>query len=135
MESISYSSEKSVMDIAFIHEYLSKQSYWAKERSIEEVKASIKHSHVFGMFCNKNQIGFARVITDYVTHAYLADVFVSPAYQKKGYGRAFIQHIVNAAELQGVKRWMLATNDAKSLYSKFGFQELSNPGKYMELKK
>jgi GNAT superfamily N-acetyltransferase len=117
-----------------IYDFLS-QSYWAAGRPFTIVKKAIENSLCFGIYCNKKQIGFARVVTDYSTFAYLADVFILEEYRGKGYSKKLLKTIVEYPELQSIKRWILATNDAHNLYAKFGFKSLKNPEKFMEIVK
>ncbi len=128
------STDKTLLDVRMIYNFLS-QSYWAAGRPLAVVKKAIENSLCFGTYCNKKQIGFARVVTDYSTFAYLADVFILEEYRGKGYSKKLLKTIVEYPELQSIKRWMLATNDAHSLYAKFGFQSMKNPEKFMEIVK
>lgn len=127
------STDKSLLDLQLIHNYLSKESYWAKNIPMEIVERSVKNSLCFGVFEDGLQIGFARVISDYATFAYLADVFILPEHRGKGYSKQLIDFIRNYPDLQGLRRWMLATLDAQGLYRKFGFTGLSKPERLMEI--
>ncbi|GDX53007.1 N-acetyltransferase [Bacteroidota bacterium] len=127
------SDEKDLMDIKIIHQYLSEESYWCAGIPIDVVKKSIEGAHCFGIFLNENQIGFARVITDHATFAYLADVFVLPEHRGKGLSKWLMKTIVDNPELQGLRRWILATRDAHALYEQFGFTPLAKPDRFMEL--
>ena len=120
------------MSIELIHQYLSQESYWAKGISRKVVATSIENSLCFGVFTNNYQVGFARVISDYATFAYIADVFISEAHRGKGLSKLLMQTIINHPKLQGLRRIMLATKDAHELYKKFGFNELSKPDRWME---
>jgi GNAT superfamily N-acetyltransferase len=119
-------------DIRLIHNFL-KQSYWAKDIPRRVVLKSIKHSLCFGVFSGRAQIAFARVITDRATFAYLADVFVVPEHRGRGVAFLLLHAILAHRELQGLRRWMLATADAHGLYQKLGFLPLSNPDNYMTI--
>lgn len=119
------SNNKNELDVALIHEFLA-NSYWAKGRTISEVKKTIKNSLCFGVYLGKSQIGFARVVTDYVIFAYLMDVFIIEGYRGKGYGTLLLDHITKEHRLKEIKRWGLITLDAHFLYKKFGF-EIHNP--------
>ncbi|MDR3626128.1 MAG: GNAT family N-acetyltransferase [Ignavibacteriaceae bacterium] len=130
--SFSISADKSKLDIDLIHEFLT-NSYWAAGRSRELVEKTIKHSLCFGVYNNAKQVGFARVITDYVVLAYVADVFILEPYRGIGLGKKLVGAILSHPELQGIKKWMLATSDAHGLYSQFGFRTISNPEKFMEM--
>lgn len=128
------SDDKQKLDIAYIHHYLSKESYWAQNIPLDVVKRSIEGSMAFGIYCNGQQCCFARVITDQATFAYLADVFVDEAHRKKGLSKELIRFILNHPLLQGLRRFMLATKDAHGLYALFGFNPLKEPGRFMEMK-
>ena len=120
------------MDIYFIHDYLSTQSYWAKGRSLELVKKSMENSLCFGVFnSNDQQVAFARIATDYVVFAWLMDVFVDNKYQGQGIGSMLMKYIVNYPELKGVNGMGLRTSDAHGLYKKFGFDKIPNPETWM----
>lgn len=127
------SSDPKRLDPEYIHAYLS-QSYWAKGRTLDEVKSCIKHSLNFGVFVDDKQVGYARVVTDYTLFAYMFDVFIDPKLQGKGLGRALIKTVLEHPELQNIKRWQLGTLDAHGLYTAFGFTELEYPERMMERK-
>lgn len=116
------STDRRRLDIDVIHDFLS-QSYWAKGRSRERVMQTIEHSLPFGLYHGSEQIGYARLVTDYVVLAFLADVFVLEAHRGKGLGAWLIEVITAHPELQRVRRWMLGTRDAHGLYRRFGFTE------------
>lgn len=126
------STDKSSLDLSVIHSFLA-NSYWAEGIPIELVKKSIDNSLCFGLYKGGKQVGFARVITDYVTFAYLADVFVLPSERGKGLSKWLMQTIMAYPNLQGLRRWMLATRDAHSLYKQFGFEPISEPEKLMAI--
>ena len=125
------STDKSRLDVAFIQDFL-KDIYWAAGRTMQEVQTTIDASFCFGIYLDGNQIGFARVITDYVVFAYLMDVFITPKHRGKGYSSILIQAMMEEPQLQQVKIWRLATSDAHYLYEKFGFKLLAHPEKMME---
>ena len=125
------STDKSQLDIPFIQNFL-KDIYWAAGRTIEEVQITIDASVCFGIYLDGRQIGFARVITDYVVFAYVMDVFVDEKHRGKGYSSILIKAMMEEPELQQVKIWRLATSDAHFLYEKFGFTNLAQPEKMME---
>jgi GNAT superfamily N-acetyltransferase len=125
------SSTPEKLDVAYIHSFLT-NSYWAKGRSLEEVNACIKNSLNFGLYLEDRQIGYARVLTDYVYFAYLHDVFVDENHRGLGYASKLMSHIVGDPSLQKIKIWRLATDDAHGLYMKFGFNALKYPHKMME---
>jgi GNAT superfamily N-acetyltransferase len=126
------STDPARLNIAMVHEYLSTSSYWAAGRPLEVVRRGIENSLPFGVFKGIEQVGFARVVTDYATFAWLADVFVLPAFQGQGLGKWLIGVIVAHPRLQGLRRWVLATKDAHRLYAQFGFTELHAPERFME---
>ena len=125
------SKDKSRFDINMIHAFLT-ETYWAKGRTIDEVKTSIEHCLCFGVFFKNKQIGFARIATDYVVFAYVMDVFILPGYRGNGYSKQLIQAINEEPLLQSCKVWMLKTSDAHQLYRQFGYTELKHPEKVME---
>lgn len=128
---IEISKDKNKLNVPFIQNFL-KDIYWAAGRTIEEVQRTIDASVCFGIYLNGKQIGFARVITDYVVFAYLMDVFISEEFRGNGYSSLLIEKMMNDPELQEVKIWRLATTDAHFLYEKFGFTPLAHPEKMME---
>ena len=128
------STDKRKLQFKVIQEFLS-NSYWAKGRDPEITKASIRNSCCFGLYHNDNQIGFARVITDYATFAYLADVFIIEEFRGRGLSKWFMKVVFEYGEFKAVKRWMLATTDAHGLYRKFGFTKLPDPTKLMQMTK
>jgi len=115
------------MDVDLIHQYLSEESYWAKDIPKSIVEKSVANSLCFGIFFNKEQIGFARVVTDKATFAYLADVFVLPPHRGKGLSKWLMQVIHARPELQTLRRWLLGTMDAHGLYEQFGWTRFT-PG-------
>ncbi len=125
------STDKSRLDLAVIHDFLN-TSYWAAGIPIETVKRSLEHSLNFGLYEEGKQVGFARVITDYATFAYIGDVFILEDYRGRGLSKWLMQVIADHAELQGLRRWVLLTRDAHGLYRKTGFMEPVNPERYME---
>ena len=115
-----------------IHKYLSEESYWARERTFEQTATAIENSLPFAVYKSENLIGFARVVTDYATFAYLGDVFILPEFQEKGLGKFLIETILEHPDLQNFRRWILATRDAHRLYEKYGFAALRHPERWME---
>jgi GNAT superfamily N-acetyltransferase len=132
---IEFSTDKARLDIAFIHNFLSNESYWSKGIPISVVERSIENSMAIGIYKNSSQIGFARVITDYATFAYLADVFIDSRHRGNGIAKQLIQFILTIDELTQLRRFILATADAHTLYSKFGFKQLKLPHRFMEIHK
>ena len=119
------------LDLGVVHKFL-RTSYWAKDVSEEAVRRSIEHSLCFGVYDHESQVGFARVITDRATFAYLADVFILEQHRGHGLGAWLIETIVSHPELSGLRRWILVTRDAHDLYRKYGFRELRSPEWFME---
>lgn len=126
------STDKLRLDIAVIHKFLSEESYWATERSMEQTQTAIENSICFGLYRGKDLIGFARVVSDKATFAYVGDVFVLTEYRGRGLSKWLMQVIVEHPELQGLRRWVLATRDAHGLYRQFDFDELRYPERWME---
>ena len=120
-------------DFERLFQYLSKESYWAEGIPMSVLKKAISNSMSFALFFKKEQIGFARVITDYSTFGYLADVFIIHEYRGQGLSRWLMDYILAYPELQGFRRWLLATRDAHGLYAKYGFTPLSKPDRMMEI--
>ncbi|QHS57138.1 GNAT family N-acetyltransferase [Mucilaginibacter sp. 14171R-50] len=127
------STDKASLDFDVIFNYLDQQSYWATHISPQRLKTAIQNSLCFGVYKDGAQVGFARVITDMATFAYLCDVFVLPDYQGNGLSKWMMQTIMNHADLQGLRRWSLATRDAHGLYKQFGFTPLTNPDQWMQI--
>ena len=130
----SISTDKDKLQINVIHQYLSIESYWARHISLEIVKQSIENSLCFGVYLKNEQVGFARIITDYSTFGYLADVFILKVHRGKGLSKCLMESIMVHPKLQGLRRFCLATRDAHSLYSQFGFKPILKPENFMEIK-
>jgi GNAT superfamily N-acetyltransferase len=128
---ISVSTDKTKLDVHFIQNFL-KDIYWAAGRTIDEVQTTIDSSVCFGIYLDDVQIGFARVITDYVVFGYLMDVFIDEKHRGNGYSTILISAMMNEPVLKNIKIWRLATSDAHYLYEKFGFKALAHPEKMME---
>jgi GNAT superfamily N-acetyltransferase len=120
------------IDVAAVHRFLT-SAYWAKDIPLETVRGSMHNSLCFGIRRGTELAGFARVITDRTTFAYLADVFVVESFRGRGLSKWLMQCIFAHPELQGLRRWSLITRDAHKLYRQFGFRELKNPERWMEL--
>ncbi len=133
MDSILIKSGYEQMDVKAIHAYLSEYSYWAKGISFELVNQSLRHSFCVGIFINDRQIGFARLITDYTTFAWLADVYVLEEFRGQGLSKSMMQFMMQESWVQRLRRLMLNTRDAHGLYRQFGFGDLSNPAFIQEL--
>jgi GNAT superfamily N-acetyltransferase len=132
-EGYTVSTDPGRLDLGVVHRFL-EDSYWARGISPEVVERSVEHSLVFGVYRGDEQVGFARVVTDRATFAYLADVFVLEEHRGRGLGGWLMEVVLSHPELQGLRRWMLATADAHGLYRGYGFRELGNPGIFMERK-
>ncbi len=126
------STDRNRLQIEAIHKFLSEESYWAQTRTKEQTETAIKNSLPFGVYKGENQIGFARVVTDYATFAYLGDVYILEEFRGLGLSKWLMETIVNYPDLQGFRRWVLATKDAHTLYEKFGFHALVHPDRWME---
>ena len=126
------STDRSKLQVSVIQDYLANESYWAKERTLEQTETAIAASMCFGLYNGDRQIGFARVVTDFATFAYLGDVFILPSEQGAGLGKWLMEVISAHPGLQGFRRWVLATRDAHALYEKYGFAPLKHPERWME---
>lgn len=129
---ITISTDPYRLEIKVIHEFL-KTAYWCEDLPREVIERAIRNSLCFGMYEFGHQIGFARVITDRATYAYLADVFVVESHRRRGLSKRLMEEIVSHKDLQGLRRWSLITRDAHGLYEKFGFKPLSQPERHMEI--
>jgi GNAT superfamily N-acetyltransferase len=127
------STEPSRLDLPWIHNYLTNEAYWSQGITFQIFEKSVENSLCFGMYHRSKQVGFGRVISDYATFAYLADVFIDPAYRQHGLGKWLVECVRSYPELQGLRRWMLVTSDAHGLYQRFGFSPLEHPEKMMEI--
>ncbi len=132
-QALEITTDKNRINLEFVHAYLSTTSYWAKGRSLEDVRLSIANSLCFSLFCkaSNSQIGFARVATDYVVFAWIMDVFIADEFKGKGYGKMLVNQILNHPDLQNVNGFGLRTNDAHGLYRQFGFTEIPDPKTWM----
>ncbi len=127
------STDQSLIDFDMIYRYLDQDSYWAKNIPVETLRKAILNSLCFGVYQQNKQAGFARVITDKATFAYICDVFILPDFRKIGLSKWLMQTIVKSSELNGLRRISLATADAHGLYSQFGFTALTWPDRWMEI--
>jgi GNAT superfamily N-acetyltransferase len=125
-------TDKSRLDIEAVHAFLS-QSYWSPGVPLEVVRRAVENSTCFGLLHHRDQVGFARVVTDKATFAYLADVYVLEAHRGQGLSKRLVAAVQSHPELQGLRRFLLATRDAHGLYGQFGFRPLSNPGRMTEI--
>jgi GNAT superfamily N-acetyltransferase len=126
------STDNDRLDIRVIHDFVSNQSYWGQGRKIEVVQRALDHSLNFGIYKDNQLIGFGRVVTDYATFAWIADVFVLPEFRGQGLSKWLMEVMLGHPRLQGFRRWVLATKDAHQLYAKFGFIPLHRPERWME---
>jgi len=125
------STDPARVDTSAVHSFLT-ASYWAEGVPLAVVERSIRNSLCFGVYRGGEQAGFARVITDRATFAYLADVYVLPAFRGRGVAKWLMECILAHPDLQGLRRWSLITRDAHGLYQAFGFQPLRAPERWME---
>ena len=131
--SVTISDDPALLDLDVIHGFLSQESTWAQGIAREKVAKSIAHSLCFGAYEDGAQVGFARVVTDKATFAWLADVFIDPDRQGLGLGKGLMDAIVAHPDLQGLRRFMLATADAHGLYERYGFKTIENPERLMAI--
>lgn len=132
-ENIFISNDKSLLQLEVVHSYLTR-SYWNEGIPIDYVKKAIDNSFCVGVYYSQQQIGFARVVTDYVISAYLCDVFILEDYRSQGLAKHLMEFIFAHSELTKIKTWRLATRDAHYLYSKYGFVQIEKPENLMERK-
>ena len=126
-------TDRSRFDVDLIHRFLSTESYWAKNIPRDIVERSIENSLCFAAFAGPQQVGFARVVSDYAVFAYIGDVFVIPEHRGRGVSKLIMQAIRSHPRLQTLRRWHLLTYDAHDLYRQFGFRELEKPERHMEI--
>lgn len=125
-------TDKAKLDLAVMHDFLSRRSYWAQGRPLHVVETAIEHSLCFGVYDGAQQVGFARVVTDYATFAWLCDVFILESHRGQGLGKWLIESITAHPDMQGRRLFILATRDAHELYRRYGgFQELDAPERWM----
>lgn len=130
---IIFSDDPQKLNPVSVHHYLSTQSYWAQNVPLEVVKRSMVNSLCFGVYKDTAQIGFARWITDKATFAYLADVYIEEIHRGQGLSKKLMSLMLFHKDLQGLRRYMLATNDAHGLYSQFGFKAIEHPDRLMAI--
>jgi N-acetylglutamate synthase-like GNAT family acetyltransferase len=126
------STDNHRLNLPLIHDFISNQSYWGQGRKIETVELALNNSLNFGLYKDAEQIGFARVVTDYCTFAWLADVFIVEGFRGSGLSKWLMEVIMNHPQLTNLRRWVLATKDAHGLYQQFGFNRMSQPERWME---
>ncbi len=127
------STEMDKLDLAAVHKYLSKSAYWCLGIPKDRVEKAAKHSLNFGMYKDEEQIGYARIISDFSSIAYLGDVYVLEPHRGNGLSKWLMQIIMGHPELQGLRRWILLTGNAHELYKKYGWKEIENPDVWMEI--
>jgi GNAT superfamily N-acetyltransferase len=130
---IEVTTDPARMDVDAVHRYLSEESYWAKGIPRSLVERALSSSLCFAALADGALAGFARVITDYATFGYLADVFVLPAHRGQGISKRIMEAVRTHPDLQSLRRWHLVTRDAHGLYAQYGFQELGTPERHMEM--
>jgi GNAT superfamily N-acetyltransferase len=133
--SVEVSSDKSRLDVGLIHQFLANESYWVRNISRADVEACIENSLCFGVYVDGAQVGFARVVSDYVRFAHILDVFVVPAFRGRGLSKQLMSSLLSHAALRTIAKYTLGTADAHGLYRQFGFELPANPERQMELLK
>ena len=125
-------TDRAMLDLDVIHDFLSNHAYWCKGIPYETVRKAADHSLNFSVFHQDKQIGYARVISDFATVAYLGDVFILEAYRGQGHSRWLMDQVMTHPDLQGLRRWILLTRDAHELYKKYGWTPIAIPDRWME---
>ena len=131
-DNFTISTARSRLDLDAIHKFLSEDSYWAQNRPREKTRTAIENSLCFGVYDGERQIGFGRVVSDHATFAYVGDIYILEEYRGRGLSKWLMRTIVDHPDLQGLRRWVLATRDAHGLYSQFEFAPLRHPDRWME---
>jgi len=126
------STDLARVDLPTVHAFLTKETYWSPGVPIDVVRRSLEGSIAFGLYYGGEQVGFTRVVSDRATFAWICDVFVLDAYRGQGLGKWLMECVMTHPDLQGLRRWMLATRDAHGLYEQSGFTELHDATKFME---
>lgn len=126
------STDKSRLDIAAMHDFLSKEAYWSLNVPIAIIAKTVENALNFGLYEGEKQIGYAKIISDYATIAYLGDVYVLPEYRGRGLSKWLMETVHSHPQLQGLRRWILLTGDAHGLYRQFGWTDIAAPEKWME---
>lgn len=133
IKGFSISTDKNLIEFDTVYHYLTNDSYWAQGITADRLTRAIENSTCFGVYQGSKQAGFARVVTDYATFAYICDVFILPVYRRLGLSKWLMQTIKEYPQFQGLRRWSLATLDAHGLYEQFGFSVLANAKRWMEI--
>ncbi len=131
-ENFEISTDKQRLDVAVIHAFLVNESYWAQTRTREQTQTAIENSLCFGVYFGERQVGFGRVVSDFATFAYIGDIFVIDDYRGLGLSKRLMESMISHPNLQGLRRWVLATRDAHGLYEQFEFSRLKFPERWME---
>jgi len=131
-ENFVISTDKARLQPETIQKFLLEESYWAQSRTFEQTLRTIKHSICFGLYLDDRQIGFARVVSDQATFAYLGDVYILDEFRGQGLSKWLMETILSHPDLQGLRRWLLATRDAHGLYAQYDFTPLIVPERWME---
>jgi len=131
-DNFTISTDPARLDLDAICDFLTR-AYWAKGRPRERTERAIGNSLVFGLYDGDKQIGLARIVSDYAVFAYLCDVFIHEEYRAQGLGKWLMQTVMSHPDLQGLRRWTLATRDAHELYRQFGWEDLQSPDNWMEI--
>lgn len=126
------STDRAKLNLTVIHNFLSNEAYWSKNIPYDRVKTSADNSLNFGLYHKEEQIGYARVISDFSTIAYLGDVFVLNEFRGQGLSKWLMEKVISHPNLQGLRRWILLTGDAHELYKKYGWSNIAYPEKWME---
>jgi len=129
----SISTDKKKLDIPFIYHFLSTEAYWSIGIPLETVERAVEHSLNFGVFHQDQQVGYARIISDFSTICYLGDVFILPAHRRKGLSKWLMEQVMAHPDLKGLRRWILLTRDAHELYRQFGWKTIAHPDRWMEV--
>jgi len=132
MNQIEISSDPARLDIAVVHRFLAQESHWARGIDRATVERSVRNSLCFGAYRTDALVGFARVVTDRATFAFVCDVFVLPEARGQGVARRLVEAIMRHPDLQGLRRMALTSRDAQGLYERVGFASLANPERWME---
>jgi len=127
------STDPARLDVDALYAFLSGEAYWSKGIPRHLIERAIENSMVFGLYFGEEQVGYTRVVSDRATYAYLCDVYVLDSHRGKGLGKWLMEMVMGHPELQGLRRWMLATRDAHGLYRQYGFTDLHDPSRFMEL--
>lgn len=132
-ENFEISTDKNRLQIDVVQRFLAEDSYWAQNRTLEQTEKAIANSICFGVYAGEKQIGFARVVSDCATFAYIGDVFILDEFRGLGLSKRLMEAMLAHPDLQNLRRWVLATRDAHGLYEQFGFHNLKFPDRWMEL--